>query len=133
MCGEMSCWAEGSPHALGECALLKAARSRITVKDAQSASNEIYYSIVVLRCLALRDRDMDKWKKLIMLKDCKSAAKKNGLKGVDVDAVVKIVKRWIPSSVVSEEIVAKLCRIFYINSLSLQPIPGHRTKGFCVS
>ena len=133
MCGDLRCWADGSPHSQGECSLLKAAGDLATISTAQSASNEVYYSIMVLRCLALRDRDMKKWKKLLELKDCKSAAKTCGLAVVEVDAVAKLVKRWMPSSTISKETIVKLCNIFYVNNFALQPIYDHRSRGLRVS
>jgi len=121
MCGDKHCWADGSPHSQGECSLLKAAGSRVKVNGTQLNFNEVHYSILILRCLSLRDRDMKKWKKLVELKDCKSVAKQNGLVGVDEAAIV------------AKETIIKLCRVFFVNSLSLQPVPGHRPFGLRVS
>lgn len=67
------------------------------------------------------------------LKDCKSVAKQNGLVGVDEAAIVQLVSDWMPASAtVSKETIIKLCRVFFVNSLSLQPVPGHRPFGLRV-
>jgi len=133
MCGGMRCWAKGSQHAEGECALLKAAGSLVTEQDIKSTSAEVHYTIMVLRCLSLRQREVAKWNKLMELEYPESAFKDKGLNVVDEAAVVALVKRWLPSIDISQKIIFKLCRLFFINSWALQEIQGYRAKGLRVS
>jgi len=132
MCGGAACWGEGSAHSIGECDLLKEAGSRVTVGDPRSGSVDVYYAIMVLRCLSLRQRDPKKWKKLLKFRDCKAVIELNRF-----GKVAQLVKRWISGSsiiiAVSQETITKLCRIYFVNSLFLEPIPGRISEGFCVS
>jgi len=132
-CGKKKCWAEGSQHSMGECALIKAAGSRVTEDDTKSASTEVHYAVMVLRCLSLRQRDLAKWKELMGLKLPKSAFKEKGLTAVDETTVVQFVKRWLPSANISKDTIFKLCRIFFVHGWGLQEIPGYRSKGIRVS
>ena len=133
MCGGMRCWAKGSQHAEGECALLKAAGSLVTEQDTKSTSAEVQYSIMMLRCISLRQREVAKWNKLMELEYPESAFKDKGLDVVDEAAVVALVKRWLPSIDIPQEIIFKPCRIFFINCWALQEIQGFRSKGLRVS
>lgn len=67
------------------------------------------------------------------LKGCELAIEKESVFVVEMEEVVKIIKRWLPSTTVSEDTIRKLCRIFFVNSLALPAIPNHRSKDLRVS
>jgi len=146
MCGQNKCWAEGSAHSLGECVLLKAAGCRVTIDDItnhQSSLNNVYYAIMTLRCLSLLLRDPQEWEKLMGLgKDSKLFGKSSieleeaGVRGtVDVDAVLELLKRWIPFSAntASKETVGKLCRLFFDHGVTIRGFQGVNHASACVS
>lgn len=65
MCGNPECWEETSDHALGECMVLSKPREYPFDEMIESQGlNHVYLSLLVLRSLALRDRDPIKWKYL---------------------------------------------------------------------
>ena len=129
MCGQKQCWGEGSYHALGECSFLKAAGSRVTGNYSKWVAKEVYPSILMLRCLALRQRDPIKWKKLLEFKFCSALSWKNEFESmVNLNNAIKLVNRWIPETINIQEILHKLCTLFFINSFKL---PG--TEGLFVS
>lgn len=70
MCGREECWQEGSHHALGECSAIKAARGRPWHVCEKGSCAAYQTSIMMLRCLPLKERDPDTWEKLTNLKHC---------------------------------------------------------------
>ena len=69
MCGQKDCWIKGSQHALGECQMLKAAGDRATPNSFLGGFTKgIYDSIMILRFVALRERDPAKFEKLTKIK-----------------------------------------------------------------
>jgi len=103
MCGHNDCWAEGSQHAIGECSLLEGAGDRVpTSKYALTTSTDVYYGILVLRCLSLLERDPAKWDKLMNMKDNSSSKS-------DRASIIKLVNQWLPEAAIPEEYVIKIC------------------------
>ena len=120
MCGKQKCWGEGSLHALGECALLKAAGDRVTTSYSRWTPKEVIYrSIWVLRCLSLKEKEPAKWDKLVkMTKSLHSAASAQQIDGGFKD-VVKLVNQWIPDTNIPKGLIKKICILFLANRFDL--------------
>lgn len=113
MCGKSECCGEGSDHALGECALLSAAGRRV----GSLPVNGVHQSVMVLRCLALRDREPAQWEELMQLEYHGPERRKNGLEDMDKATVVKLVRQWLPE--VPEDWILQLCGVLMVNSFEL--------------
>jgi len=127
MCGRTECCSEGSHHALGECALLSAAGRKVTSSIALSANNGVYQSIMVLRCLSLRERDPAKWEELMELEFHSAARRQNGLEDVDKATVVKLIHQWLPD--VPEDLILQLCGVLLVNSFELPAMNDKQSQG----
>jgi len=122
MCGKEECWKDGSPHAMGECCLLKASGAKVTTEILQKLDEmEFQLSIAVLRCIALKDREPRKWEKM-METGIKSIDllshndNQHHLKSFEREAVVELVYSWIEgtSSEIPRDCIVKLCNMFYL-------------------
>ena len=72
---------------------------------------------MVLRCLALRERDPAAFGKLLSLPFCVNSKKLAQLDTANKLVVFKLVKRWLPSFTIPLDFVIKLCGIFAANSI----------------
>jgi len=133
MCGRQDCYGDGSHHALGECSLLKKAGSRVTGNFAQEGIKEIYQTIMVLRCLSLRERDPAKFEKLMQLKYDKYSLSLKTLESVVSATVVRLIREWIPDAAVSSELIVAICCIVEENDFELPLILDERPDGLQVS
>ena len=122
MCGRSDCCGEGSHHAVAECALLSATGRRnwgnLTV-------NGVNQSVMVLRCLALRNREPAKWEELMQLEYHGPERQQSGLEDVDRATVVKLVRQWLPDE--PEDKILQLCGILLVNSFEL-PVMSSSAK-----
>ncbi len=132
MCGKSECWADGSPHALGECSTLKKTPGR---NVDLSALKEIYYeTVLVLRFLTLKDREPEKWKKIVELKHCgisrctkeREASIRSTIEKLNLDNL-------IPDSAEIREWIVNICIIYFINSFELPFLQENRGEGLLVS
>ncbi len=130
MCGQKKCWGEGSHHELGECSLLKAAGSLVTGDYSKWATEEIYPTLLILRCLSLRQRNPTKWKKLLEFKFVSSPYVKQkydefmSKQEFNCD-MANLVYRWVPdSSGIIQETLAKLFFLFSQNSFEIKEDDG---------
>lgn len=57
MCGSKECWEPGSPHALGECDILK--KAGVGGNYTKWVPSVVYDTIVILRCISLVRRPRD--------------------------------------------------------------------------
>ncbi len=131
MCGRKECWDDGSQHELGECALLEGAGNRVIGKHALSASPEVYYCILVLRCLSFLKRDPAKWEKLMNMKDFSSSGRKPSSNRA---SIIKIVNQWLPEAAVPEDWIIKICNaIDFGYSFELSETVGMECEGLRVS
>jgi len=116
MCGRKECMGEGSHHALGECAVLKASHAA----DDTTSTEEVYISITVLRCLSLRVRDPVKWEKLMNGKVCGFGPRVKLMETTwNRYDVVELVNRWLQKDSVSPELIKKICLTSFFNSYEL--------------
>jgi len=119
MCGQKKCWGEGSHHGLGECSLLKAAGALLTDDYSKWGTKEIYQTILILRCLALRQRDPTKWKKLLEFKFVGDPSWKEKCEFTTNSDMVKRVNRWVSDSASIQETIANLGNFFSLNSFEI--------------
>ena len=133
MCGRKECWSVGSHHEMGECSLLKKAGRRVNGNFALKGNREIYQSIMVLRCLSLRERDPSKFEKLMQLKYDEFSFRNKTLESVVSATVVNLIKEWMPDAVVPPELIVNLCCIVEENHYKLPLILQDRSKGLQVS
>jgi len=134
MCGKPECSGPGSQHALGECHLRKSAvrlLPRNYFRMSTTATN--HGCFMVLRCLAMKEREPAKWDKLMNLKYCGPPERLEKQEGMDRSRVVQLVRDYMPSIVVPEDWIYKICTIFALNGLLLSVIPGVRNFGLRVS
>ncbi len=134
MCGSRGCWGPGSQHALGECSLLKAAGDGPPISGLTMwVTKGVYQGILVLRCLALKERDPAKYEKLLQLYFCESSSKVKVMGNLDRTVVVKLVNKWLPNTTIPKELVIKLCGIFAFNSFDISEVLGDTEIGLHVS
>ena len=124
MCGKQKCWEDGSLHAIGECALLKAAgRSRWAPKDV------VYGCVWILRCLSLKEKEPAKWKKLVKMAKSLGSTSSPHI-GDDFKVAVKFLNQWLPNVEFPKELMKKICSLFLLNSFDLTT---RNQAAFCVS
>lgn len=133
MCGRQECYGVGSHHALGECSLLKKAGGRVTGNFGQQGIKEIYQTIMVLRCLSLRERDPAKFEKLMQLKYDKYSFRLKTLESVVSATVVKLIREWMPDAAVPSELIVTICCIVEENDFKLSLSLDERHDGLQVS
>ena len=120
MCGKKKCWEEGSEHALGECALLKGYRQRISSSHLSLWDPiVIYSSITVLRFLSLKERDPSKWAELMKLKRCISSLKLNALETSFGNGIVPVVNQWFLEVAVPNEWIISILTALTVNTFEL--------------
>ena len=93
--------------------------SRVTGNFSKWVAKEVYPSILMLRCLALRQRDPSNWEKLMEFKFCGNPNWKNEFQSNSDSDAMKLVNQWVPESVNIQETLHKLCTFFFINSYEL--------------
>ena len=93
----------------------------------------VYQGILVLRCLALKERDPAKYEKLLQLYFCESSSKVKVMGNMDRAVVVKLVNKWLPNTTIPKELVIKLCGIFAFNSFDISEVLGDAEIGLHVS
>lgn len=134
MCGKRGCWGPGSQHALGECSLLKASGVLPINGLTMWVTKGVYQGILVLRCLALKERDPAKFEKLLQLHFCESSSKLKVMGNMDRAVVIKLVNKWLPNTTIPKELVIKLCGIFAFNSFEIsEALLGDAEIGLYVS
>lgn len=136
MCGRDECWQEGSHHALGECSAIKAAHGRPWHVCEKGSCAGYQTSIMVLRCLSLKERDSNSWDKLTNLKHCCPSEQMTYIQNLQHSAdVVKFInQQWLPNSKVSEALINKLCVAFFANDWKFPTRDSHNNyQGFHVS
>jgi len=133
MCGKKECWEEGSQHALGECSLLKEAGNRVTGNHRLRADKGVYQSILVLRCISLRDRDPTKWEKLTEVKYCGAPRVLQSIGSRDRTAVVELLNQWLPDRAIPQELINKICGTFAISSFKLPAMDEKQSENLWVS
>jgi len=99
------------------------------------ALKEIYYeTVLVLRFLTLKDREPEKWKKIVELKHCgisrctkeREASIRSTIEKLNLDNL-------IPDSAEIREWIINFCIIFFINSFELPFLQENRGEGLLVS
>lgn len=131
MCGSSNCWQQGSQHAQGECVWLK--EDRFIAHSSHFSPKEFYLTIMVLRCLSLRDRDPLKWEKFMALRKSGSPGGLKGLDKKEQSVVLKLINQWVPETVFLKEWIINICAVFLFNNFSLPEISDHQCEGLCVS
>ena len=128
MCGRPQCWGEGSRHALGECGFLKAAGRKLTQTLALSVDKGLYESIVVLRCLGLRQRNVQQFGRLLELKFYFGPTTRV-LKQLENEettaAFVKLVNQIMKEKTLPEEWIQQFWGVFKVVSFRLPAIYGY--------
>ncbi len=117
MCGQEKCWGEGSQHKLGECFLLmKADRDHVTaVKYRQGITTAVHKMILVLRALALRERNPAKFGKLMDF-TFRGPDRPSMMSPVFLQLVEQLLpKEWA----VPVDVLNRICCIFHANSMNI--------------
>ena len=136
MCGKPECWAEGSPHALGECSLMGKIIEMKHVEDLflDIWPAKLYPSMTAVRCALLHDREPEKWKKLVELRSIENCGQistwTNELESFVKSTIVEILKE-LPT--VCHDWATNLVRVVYIDSYKLPALEGTRSEGLRVS
>ena len=131
MCGRSDCWGKGSHHALGECALLKAAGGSLAQNYSLcSTIKGVNLAIMILRYLSHEKKDPAKYGKFRFLPF--DSIDGGILENVDQAAVVKMVKRLTPGVSVTEKWILGFCGIFLIKGHDLPAITDERFDGLRV-
>lgn len=140
MCGKEECWAEGSPHAMGECAWFKSIGLKMSTevfKELRSQdAKDIQLLILLLRCILLKDREPRKWKKMMEMElkygDLISRCQ-HDLPYKYKEAVADLVFNWTreTSSNISRDSIGKICDMFHLlNSFRINSnMFGHTSSG----
>lgn len=122
MCGRDECTSDDSDHA-SECELIASGGRPIV----GAIPIQAYQSIMVLRCLALREKHPAKWEELIKLESHTQARKLNGIEDADQATVVRFVRETLGLQV-PEELILQICGILLVNSFeqpSMNPKSQH--------
>ncbi len=131
MCGKQKCWADGSLHALGECAQLKVAGDRVTASYSRWTTKEVIYrTIWILRCLTLKEKQPAKWDKLVKMTKLFHSGSSQQI-GDGFKDVVKLVNQWLPDTKIPTELIKKICLLLFVNKFEL--IIASIYMGSCVS
>jgi len=132
MCGQPECWGDKSQHTLGECSQFKKAGQSLA-QHFSSLSNadmnpHVFVSIMILRCLSLRERDPVKFEQLMELSQTHCSIKAlncmHSCCSHKAAVVIKLVNKWFENDPVSEELIIKLLSIYthYSTVSSIGPI-----------
>ncbi len=127
MCGQEKCWGEGSQHKLGECTALKAARDHVTsVNYCQGITIGVHDMILVLRALALRQRDPVRFG---MLMDFKFRGPKRPCLRMP-KVFFQLLEQWLPKKwAVPDDVIGRICCFFHANSFNIDSILEEVPKG----
>lgn len=116
MCGREECTGDQSDHA-AEC--------RLIVSKGQPVVGSIpiqsYQSIMVLRCLALKDTHPASWEELLKLESHSHERRERGIEDVDKATVVRFIHETLGLQV-PEELILQLCGILMVNSFEHPPM-----------
>lgn len=110
MCGREECNQEDSDHE-AECGLIVSGGRAIV----GSIPVQAYQSIMVLRCLALQDKNPASWKQLIQLESHTHERRSRGMEDADKATVVRFIRESLGLEV-PEELILQLCGVLLVNS-----------------
>lgn len=122
-CGRPECVADDSHHA-AECHLISTNGRRIV----GSIPVQAYQSVMVLRCLAMRDSSPARWEELLQLESHVSERRQNGMEDLDRATVVRFIHQTLGLSV-PEDLILQLCGILQINSFEMPPMTQDALHG----
>ena len=116
MCGREECNKNDSDHA-AECGLIASGGRPIV----GSIPVQAYQSVMVLRCVALRDKNPARWEELLQLESHSHERRQRGMEDVDQATVVRFMREALGLQI-SEELILQLCGILMVNSFEHPPM-----------
>lgn len=116
MCGREECTRNDSDHA-AECGLIVSGGRPIV----GSIPVQAYQSIMVLRCLALRDKHPDRWAELLQLESHAHERRQRGMEDADRATVVRFIRESLGLEI-ADELILQLCGILLVNSFEHPPM-----------
>ena len=123
MCGRDECQANQSDHT-AECGLIGSGGRPIV----GSLPVQAYQSILVLRCLALRDENLAKWEKLMQLESHVQERRQRGMEDVDQATAVRLIRETLGLQI-PEELILQLCGILMVNSFEQPTMKANSQHG----
>lgn len=115
MCGAECC--TSADHA-AECQLTPKSRKDQIQVDSYKEIEPIYQSVMVLRCLHLKEAQPDRWRQLLQLQSHCVERKNNGLEEVDRDVIVQFIRQVLQLDI-DELLILQICGILYVNSFEI--------------
>jgi len=126
MCGKQRCWEEGSPHARGEC-------SEMAKSVTNNWPDKMYKMILAMRCIILRDREPETWKKLLQLKSMNCGQISTWTSELESSVKSSIAELMVNDPTASRDWMVSLIRVFFINCYELPVLEDTRCEGLRVS
>ncbi|XP_057376965.1 SET domain-containing protein SmydA-8-like [Daphnia carinata] len=122
-CGRAECHTNDSDHAV-ECGLIASGGRPIV----GSLPVQAYQSVMVLRCLALKDQNPGRWEELLQLESHVQERRQGGLEDVDRATSVRLIRDTLGLDV-PEELILQLCGILMVNSFEQPPMKANSPQG----
>ena len=123
MCGREECNKNDSDHA-AECGLIASGGRPIV----GSIPVQAYQSVMVLRCLALRDKNPARWEELLQLESHSHERRQRGMEDVDQATVVRFIHDALGLQI-PQELILQLCGILMVNSFEHPPMNSSSQDG----
>lgn len=121
MCGRDEC---GDGDHAAECQLITSGGGRPIVG---AIPIQAYQTVMVLRCLALRDNNKgQQWRELIQLESHAKARRQNGMEDADQATVVRFIRDTLGLQV-PEDVILQVCGILLVNSFE-QPVMNAKNQ-----
>lgn len=115
MCGPECC---SKPQHAAECQITPTgAREKIKVESSKEVQ-PMYDSVMVLRCLHLKETQPAQWQQLMKLQSHSDQRKQSGLEDMDRNVIVRFIRETLELEP-SDELMMQLCGIIFVNSFEM--------------
>jgi len=115
MCGPQCC---AQPGHAAECQVTPAgAKDKIRVESSKEVQ-PMYDSVMVLRCLHIKETQPAQWQQLVQLQSHRIERKRSGLEEMDRNVIVRFMRETLELEA-ADDLIIELCGIIFVNSFEL--------------